>query len=206
MKRSRSSTAWLNEHVNDAYVQRAKAEGYRSRASYKLMEIDDKDALIRCGDAIVDLGAAPGGWSQVAARRLQGRGRVIALDLLEMAPLHGVTFLQGDFREQSTLFALEELLAGDRPGLVLSDMSPNISGISVCDQARVMHLAELGLDFARSWLQPDGAFLVKLFQGHGFNEFLHEMRNTFKTVSSRKPDASRDRSPEVYLLGKALKT
>jgi 23S rRNA (uridine2552-2'-O)-methyltransferase len=206
MKRSRSSTAWLNEHVNDAYVQRAKAEGYRSRASYKLMEIDDKDALIRCGDAIVDLGAAPGGWSQVAARRLQGRGRVIALDLLEMAPMHGVTFLQGDFREQSTLFALEELLAGDRPGLVLSDMSPNISGISVCDQARVMHLAELGLDFARSWLQPDGAFLVKLFQGHGFNEFLHEMRNTFKTVSSRKPDASRDRSPEVYLLGKALKT
>ncbi len=206
MKRSRSSTAWLNEHVNDAYVQRAKAEGYRSRASYKLMEIDDKDALIRRGNAIVDLGAAPGGWSQVAARRLQGSARVIALDLLDMAPMRGVTFLQGDFREQDILRALEELLAGDRPGLVLSDMSPNISGISVCDQARVMHLAELGLDFARSWLQPDGAFLVKLFQGHGFNAFLNEMRKTFKTVSSRKPDASRDRSPEVYLLGKVLKT
>ncbi|WP_291990526.1 SAM-dependent methyltransferase [Candidatus Accumulibacter sp. ACC007] len=206
MKRSRSSTAWLNEHVNDAYVQRAKAEGYRSRASYKLMEIDDKDGLIRSGDAIVDLGAAPGGWSQVAAQRLQGSGRVIALDLLEMAPMRGVTFLQGDFREQDVLLALEELLAGARPGLVLSDMSPNISGIAVCDQARVMHLAELGLDFARNWLKPDGAFLVKIFQGHGFGEFLQEMRQSFKTVSARKPDASRDRSPEVYLLGKALKT
>jgi len=206
MKRSRSSTAWLNEHVNDAFVQRAKAEGYRSRASYKLMEIDAKDDLIRSGDTIVDLGAARVGWSQVAARRLQGSGRVIALDLLEMAPMRGVTFLQGDFRDQDILHALEELLAGDRPGLVLSDMSPNISGIPVCDQARVMHLAELGLDFARSWLQPNGAFLVKIFQGHGFNEFLHAMRQTFKTVASRKPDASRDRSPEVYLLGKVLKT
>ncbi|WP_374683602.1 RlmE family RNA methyltransferase [Accumulibacter sp.] len=206
MKRSRSSSAWLNEHVNDAYVQRAKAEGYRSRASYKLMEIDDKDGLIRSGDAIVDLGAAPGGWSQVAAQRLRGNGRVIALDLLEMAPMRGVTFLQGDFREQDVLLALEELLAGVRPGLVLSDMSPNISGIAVCDQARVMHLAELGLEFARNWLKPDGAFLVKIFQGHGFGEFLQEMRQSFKTVSARKPDASRDRSPEVYLLGKALKT
>ncbi|HRI90711.1 MAG TPA: RlmE family RNA methyltransferase [Accumulibacter sp.] len=206
MKRSRSSTAWLNEHVNDAYVQRAKAEGYRSRASYKLMEIDDKDRLIRSGDAIVDLGAAPGGWSQVAAQRLRGSGRVIALDLLEMAPMRGVTVLQGDFREQDVLLALEELLAGARPGLVLSDMSPNISGIAVCDQARVMHLAELGLEFARNWLKPDGAFLVKIFQGHGFGEFLQEMRQSFRTVSARKPDASRDRSPEVYLLGKALKT
>ncbi|EXI90477.1 MAG: Ribosomal RNA large subunit methyltransferase E [Candidatus Accumulibacter regalis] len=206
MKRSRSSTAWLNEHVNDAYVQRAKAEGYRSRASYKLMEIDDKDGLIRSGDAIVDLGAAPGGWSQVAAQRLRGSGRVIALDLLEMAPMRGVTVLQGDFREQDVLLALEELLAGARPGLVLSDMSPNISGIAVCDQARVMHLAELGLEFARNWLKPDGAFLVKIFQGHGFGEFLQEMRQSFRTVSARKPDASRDRSPEVYLLGKALKT
>jgi len=196
----------LNEHVNDAYVQRAKAEGYRSRASYKLMEIDDKDRLIRSGDAIVDLGAAPGGWSQVAAQRLRGSGRVIALDLLEMAPMRGVTVLQGDFREQDVLLALEELLAGARPGLVLSDMSPNISGIAVCDQARVMHLAELGLEFARNWLKPDGAFLVKIFQGHGFGEFLQEMRQSFRTVSARKPDASRDRSPEVYLLGKALKT
>ena len=206
MKRSRSSGAWLNEHVNDTYVQQAKAAGYRSRAAYKLMEIDDKDGLIRAGDVIVDLGATPGGWSQVAARRLQGKGRVIAVDLLEMEALRDVSFLHGDFREEQVLLALEELLAGDRPGLVLSDMSPNISGIAISDQARAMHLAELALDFARNWLQPDGAFLVKIFQGHGFDAFLQEMRQTFKTVSSRKPDASRDRSPEVYLLGKALKT
>ena len=206
MKRSRSSGAWLNEHVNDTYVQQAKAAGYRSRAAYKLMEIDDKDGLIRAGDVIVDLGATPGGWSQVAARRLQGKGRVIAVDLLEMEALRDVSFLHGDFREEQVLLALEELLAGDRPGLVLSDMSPNISGIAISDQARAMHLAELALDFARNWLQPDGAFLVKIFQGHGFDAFLQEMRQTFKTVSSRKPDASRDRSPEVYLLGKVLKT
>lgn len=206
MNRSRSSSAWLNEHVHDAYVQKARAEGYRSRASYKLMEIDDKDRLIRSGDLIVDLGAAPGGWSQVAAKRLQGKGRVIAVDLLEMEPLRGATFLQGDFREQEILEQLEKLLDGERLGLVLSDMAPNISGIAVCDQARAIHLAELGLDFARNWLKPDGAFLVKLFQGHGFGDFLQEMRRTFKTVSSRKPDASRDRSPEVYLLGKTLKT
>lgn len=206
MNRSRSSSAWLNEHVNDAYVQQARAAGYRSRAAYKLIEIDDKDHLIRAGEVIVDLGAAPGGWSQVAAQRMQGKGRVIAVDLLDMALVGGVTFVQGDFREQEILQQLEALLGGDRVGLVLSDMSPNISGISVCDQARVMHLAELSLDFARNWLKPEGAFLVKLFQGHGFTDFLQEMRRIFKTVASRKPDASRDRSPEVYLLGKTLKT
>lgn len=196
----------MSEHVQDAYVQRARAEGYRSRASYKLIEIDDKDRLIHPGEVIVDLGAAPGGWSQVAAKRMQGKGRVIAVDLLDMAPVRGVTLLQGDFREQEVLQQLEILLGGDRAGLVLSDMSPNISGISVCDQARAMHLAELSLDFARNWLKPEGAFLVKLFQGRGFSDFLQEMRRTFTTVASRKPDASRDRSPEVYLLGKALKT
>jgi 23S rRNA (uridine2552-2'-O)-methyltransferase len=206
MNRSRSSNAWLREHVNDAYVQRARAEGYRSRASYKLMEIDDKDHLIRSGDVVVDLGATPGGWSQVAARRMQGRGEVIAVDLLAMEPLRGVTFLQGDFRDPEVLCQLETLLAGQKVGLVLSDMSPNLSGISVCDQARGMHLAELGLAFACQWLKPDGAFLVKVFQGQGFNDFLQEMRQTFKAVASRKPDASRDRSPEIYLLGKTLKT
>jgi len=195
----------LNEHVNDAYVQRARAEGYRSRASYKLMEIDDRDRLIRADEVIVDLGAAPGGWSQVAAKRLQGKGRVIAVDLLEMEAVRGVTFLQGDFREHDVLQQLEKLLGGERVGLVLSDMAPNLSGIAVRDQARMMHLAELSLDFARHWLQPDGALLVKLFQGHGFSDFLQEMRRAFETVSSRKPDASRDRSPEVYLLGKTLK-
>lgn len=206
MKRTRTSNAWLREHVNDPYVQRAKAEGYRSRASFKLMEIDDKDKLIRCGDVLVDLGATPGGWSQVAAKRMNGKGRVIALDLLEMEPLRGVEFIQGDFRDEAILLRLESMLAGERLGLVLSDMAPNMSGIPVSDQARIIHLAELALEFSRAWLKPEGAFLVKVFQGHGFNEFMQEMRSVFKTVSSRKPDASRDRSAEVYLLGKGLKS
>lgn len=205
MKRTRTSNAWLREHVNDPYVQRAKAEGYRSRASFKLMEIDDRDRLIRSGEIVVDLGATPGGWSQVAAKRMKGGGRVIALDLLEMDPLHGVEFIQGDFREEIVLRRLESLMAGQKAGLVLSDMAPNMSGIPVSDQARVMHLAELGLEFSASWLKPDGAFLVKVFQGHGFSEFVQQMRSVFKTVSSRKPDASRDRSAEVYLLGRGLK-
>jgi 23S rRNA (uridine2552-2'-O)-methyltransferase len=205
MKRTRTSNAWLREHVNDPYVQRARAEGYRSRASFKLMEIDDRDHLIRSGEVVVDLGATPGGWSQVAAKRMQGKGRVIALDLLEMDPLHGVGFIQGDFREDEVLAQLEKMLAGEKVGLVLSDMAPNMSGILLSDQARVMHLAELGLEFSRNWLKPDGAFLVKVFQGYGFEDFVREMRLVFKTVSSRKPDASRDRSAEVYLLGKGLK-
>jgi 23S rRNA (uridine2552-2'-O)-methyltransferase len=205
MKRTRSSNDWLREHVNDHYVQRARVEGYRSRASFKLMEIDDRDKLIRPGEAVVDLGATPGGWSQVVAERMSGKGRVIALDLLEMDPLRGVDFIQGDFREERVLLALENLLAGQKVGLVLSDMAPNMSGVPVSDQARIMHLAELGLEFSCNWLKPDGAFLVKVFQGHGFNEFMQAMRKVFKTVASRKPDASRDRSPEVYLLGKGLK-
>lgn len=169
------------------------------------MEMDDRDHLIRSGEIVVDLGATPGGWSQVAARRLKGQGRVIALDLLEMDPLHGVDFLLGDFREEDVLARLEELLAGRKVGLVLSDMAPNMSGIPVSDQARVMHLAELGLEFSQNWLKPDGAFLVKVFQGHGFQEFTKAMKEVFQTVSSRKPDASRDRSAEVYLLGRGLK-
>ena len=205
MKRTRTSKAWMREHVNDPYVQRAKAEGYRSRASFKLMEIDDRDHLIRPGEVVVDLGAAPGGWSQVAVQRMKGHGRVVALDLLEMDGLHGVQFIQGDFREESVLHQLEELLAGDRVGLVLSDMAPNISGVPVSDQARIIHLAELGLDFCRHWLKPDGAFLVKVFQGYGYEDFVREMKHVFKTVTTRKPDASRDRSAEVYLLGKGMK-
>ena len=206
MKRTRTSNAWLREHVNDTYVQRAKAEGYRSRASFKLMEIDDRDHLIRSGEVVVDLGATPGGWSQVAAQRMQGKGRVIALDLLEMEPLRGVDFIQGDFREEEVLLNLEKMLNGEKVGLVLSDMAPNMSGILLSDQARVMHLAELGLEFSRNWLKPEGAFLVKVFQGYGFEDFVREMRQIFKSVSSRKPDASRDRSAEVYLLGKVLKS
>jgi len=205
MKRTRTSNAWLREHVNDPYVQRARAEGYRSRASFKLMEIDDRDHLIRSGEVVVDLGATPGGWSQVAAKRMKGKGRVIALDLLEMEPLHGVDFIQGDFREESVLNQLEAMLAGEKVGLVLSDMAPNMSGVLLSDQARVMHLAELGLEFSRHRLKPDGAFLVKVFQGYGFEDFVREMRLIFKIVSSRKPDASRDRSAEIYLLGKGLK-
>ena len=205
MKRSRTSNAWLREHVNDPYVQRARAEGYRSRASFKLMEIDQRDRLIRQGEVVVDLGATPGGWSQVAARRMQGKGRVIALDLLEMEALQGVDFIHGDFREPDVLLRLEAMLAGDKVGLVLSDMAPNMSGVLISDQARIMHLAELALEFSRNWLKPDGAFLVKVFQGHGYEDFVREMKRVFKTVSSRKPDASRDRSAELYLLGKGLK-
>ncbi len=205
MKRTRTSKAWMHEHVSDQFVQRAKAEGFRSRASFKLMEIDDRDHLIRPGCVVVDLGAAPGGWSQVAAQRMKGQGRVVALDLLEMTGLHGVEFIQGDFREDEVLRQLEDLLAGEKVDLVLSDMAPNISGVPVSDQARVMHLAELGLDFSRQWLKLDGAFLVKVFQGYGYEEFVRAMREVFRSVVTRKPDASRDRSSEVYLLGKGLK-
>ena len=196
----------MHEHVTDVFVQRSKAEGFRSRAAYKLMEIDDRDRLIRPGETVVDLGAAPGGWSQVVANRLGGRGRVIALDLLEMSPIHGVDFIQGDFREDVVLHQLEELLSGGRVGLVLSDMAPNISGIPISDQARVMHLAELGVDFSKQWLKPEGAFLVKVFQGHGYEDLVRLMRETFRSVVTRKPEASRDRSSEVYLLGKGLRT
>ena len=205
MKRTRTSKAWMHEHVTDPFVLRAKAEGFRSRASFKLMEIDDRDQLIRPGDVVVDLGAAPGGWSQVAVKRLKGQGRIVALDLLEMDQLQGVDFIQGDFREEDVLKQLETLLEGRKVGLVLSDMAPNISGVPVSDQARVMYLAELGLAFSREWLKPDGAFLVKVFQGYGYDDFVREMRQVFQTVATRKPDASRDRSAEVYLLGKRLK-
>lgn len=196
----------MHEHVTDVFVQRSKAEGFRSRAAYKLMEIDDRDRLIKPGETVVDLGAAPGGWSQVVANRLGGRGRIIALDLLEMSPIHGVDFIQGDFREDVVLHQLEELLGGGRVGLVLSDMAPNISGIPISDQARVMHLAELGVDFSKQWLKPEGAFLVKVFQGHGYEDLVRLMRETFRSVVTRKPEASRDRSSEVYLLGKGLRT
>ncbi len=195
----------MREHVNDPYVQRAKADGFRSRASFKLMEIDDRDHVIRPGGIVVDLGAAPGGWSQVAVQRLQGKGQVLAIDLLEMDGLHGVQFIQGDFREEDVLHRLEEALGGKRVDLVLSDMAPNISGVPLSDQARIMHLAELGLDFCRHWLKPEGCFLVKVFQGYGYEEFVREMKTVFRSVVTRKPDASRDRSAEVYLLGRELK-
>lgn len=193
------------EHVNDPYVQRAKAEGMRSRSAFKLMEIDDKDKLLQRGEVVVDLGAAPGGWSQVAAKRVGETGKVIALDLLEMPPLHGVDFIQGDFREDAVLLQLEEKLAGRKIGLVLSDMAPNMSGVPLIDQARGMYLAELGLEFSRQHLKPDGAYLVKVFQGGDFEAFVKAMRAMFVTVATRKPKASRDRSAELYMLGRTLR-
>jgi 23S rRNA (uridine2552-2'-O)-methyltransferase len=195
----------MQEHVNDPYVQRAKKEGWRSRAAFKLMEIDDKDRLLRRGEVVVDLGATPGGWSQVAARRVGDDGLVLALDLLEMDPIHGVHFIQGDFREDDVLRQLDERLSGRRVGLVMSDMAPNMSGVPLVDQARIMYLAELGLEFSRAHLKPDGAFLVKVFQGTDYEAFIRAMREVFKVVAVRKPDASRDRSAELYVLGRALR-
>ncbi|NJD25247.1 MAG: 23S rRNA (uridine(2552)-2'-O)-methyltransferase RlmE [Betaproteobacteria bacterium] len=205
MKRTRTSKAWMQEHVNDPFVQRAKKEGWRSRAAFKLIEIDDRERLLRHGETVVDLGATPGGWSQVAARRVGNGGLVVALDLLDMEPIHGVTFIQGDFREDDVLKRLEEVLGERRVGLVMSDMAPNMSGVPLVDQARVMQLAELGLDFSRSRLKPDGAFLVKVFQGSDYDAFLRAMREVFRKVVVRKPEASRDRSAELYLLGRALR-
>ncbi len=205
MKRTKTSKQWMMEHVNDVYVQRAKAEGYRSRAAYKLIEVAARDKLLRSGLVVVDLGAAPGGWSQVAAAKTGAQGRVIALDLLPMEPLRNVTFLQGDFRDDTVVQALEQELAGRPIDLVLSDMSPNISGIALSDQARAMYLAELALEFAVKQLKPGGSLLVKVFQGSGFQEFLREMRSRFAHVVTRKPEASRGRSNELYLLGKDCK-
>lgn len=201
MKRRPTSKAWMNEHVNDEFVKRAQREGYRARAAYKLIEIDDKDQLIRPGMTVVDLGAAPGSWSQVAVQRVHGRGRVIALDMLEMAPIAGVTFIQGDFREQAVLEQLEQMLDGRMVDLVIADMAPNMSGISAVDQAGAAYLTELALEFSLKWLKPGGNFLVKVFAGTGFDEIVRNMRAGFDKVASRKPKASRDRSSEVYLLG-----
>lgn len=198
MKRSKTSKQWMMEHVNDPYVQRAQKEGYRSRAAYKLLEIAERDHLLKPGTVVVDLGATPGGWSQVAVAK---GCRVIALDLLPLQPLPGVEFILGDFREDAVLAELEARLGGKPVNLVISDMAPNISGISVADQARAMHLAELALDFASNHLEPGGSFLVKVFQGAGFEDFLRLMRARFARVVTRKPGASRDRSSEQYLLG-----
>lgn len=204
MKRSKTSKQWMREHVTDPFVKRAKQEGFRSRAAYKLDEIDERDHLFKPGMLVVDLGAAPGGWSQLAAQKLGGRGKVIALDVLEMVGLSGVVFIQGDFREDKVLAQLTDALEGRRVDLVISDMAPNITGISLSDQARSMHLVELALDFAVGHLKPGGDFLVKVFQGEGFDAFLKAMRQNFRQVLNRKPDASRGRSSEVYLLGKGL--
>jgi len=201
MKNARSRKAWIKDHVNDFFVKQANKDGYRSRAAYKLIEISERDNLLKPGMTVVDLGATPGGWSQVAANKVGLNGRVFSLDVLEMRTLPGVTFIQGDFEEESTLTELRKKL-GERPvDLVISDMSPNISGIAISDQARCMYLAELALEFSMAQLNSDGNFLVKVFQGSGFEQFMNTMRMSFKQVSTRKPKASRGRSNEIYLLG-----
>ena len=206
MKRTKTSRAWMREHVNDFYVQQARAQGLRSRAAFKLIEIDDKDRLLRSGQIIVDLGATPGGWSQTARARIGTSGRVIAVDLLEMEPLPGVEFLQGDFSKAETLDRLTDLLGGKPVDLVICDLSPNISGVGISDQGRTIHLNELALEFALGHLKPQGVFLVKTFQGAGFEDLLRGMRKAFESVVTRKPKASRDRSPELYLLAKRLRS
>jgi len=199
-KKNKTSKQWMREHVNDPFVQMAQKEGYRSRAAYKLLEIDARDRLIKPGMVVVDLGATPGGWSQVAAAKVGSGGKVIALDLLEMDPLAGVDFIQGDFHDEGVLKQLQNLLQGKPVGLVISDMAPNITGVASADQARAMDLAELSMEFALEHLRPEGSFLVKVFQGTGFESFYKLLRSRFTRVVSRKPKASRDRSSEVYLL------
>lgn len=202
MARSKSSARWLREHFTDEYVKRAQQEGYRSRAVYKLLEIHEKDRLLRPGLTVVDLGAAPGGWSQLAARLVGGQGQVIALDILPIEPLPGVQCLEGDFREAAALERLLTTLDGRSVDVVLSDMAPNTSGVKAVDQPAVMYLAELALDFAQQCLRPGGDFLVKVFQGEGFDAYLKALRAAFTTVTPRKPRASRARSAEQYLLAR----
>lgn len=200
--RSKSSKAWLNEHVNDHYVHMAQKDGYRARAAYKLLEINEKDKLIKSGTVLADLGSAPGSWSQVAAKLVGSSGEVFALDILPMDPIDGVSFIQGDFREDTVLAEFEALLAGRPLDLVICDMAPNMSGNTVTDQARSFYLCELALDFAAQHLKPGGSFLVKVFQGAGYQEYMSAMKALFGTVQTRKPEASRNRSSEIYLLGK----
>jgi 23S rRNA (uridine2552-2'-O)-methyltransferase len=205
MARSKSSSRWLKEHFDDEYVQRSKQEGYRSRAIYKLIEIQQKDRVLKPGMTVIDLGAAPGGWSQYAATLLGGKGRMIALDILPMEPLPDVEFIEGDFREDEVLHQLLQLLGDSGADLVLSDMAPNTSGMDAIDVPRAYYLAELALDLARQVLKPGGGLLVKLFQGEGFESYHNELKRHFKRVVMRKPKASRARSREIYALATGFK-
>ncbi|MGD9708240.1 MAG: 23S rRNA (uridine(2552)-2'-O)-methyltransferase RlmE [Halothiobacillaceae bacterium] len=202
MARSVSSQRWLHEHFTDTYVQRAKQEGWRSRAVYKLIEMQERDRILRPGQVVVDLGAAPGGWSQYAAGVIGDTGRLFALDILPMDSFAGVDFIQGDFTEEAVFSQLLERLDGRTVDVVLSDMAPNMSGQGSVDQPRAMYLAELAVDFATRVLGPQGVYLVKLFQGAGFDAYLRELRSQFASVTMRKPDASRSRSREVYALAR----
>lgn len=205
MARSKSSGRWLREHFDDIYVRQAQKEGYRSRAVYKLVELDKKDHLIKPGMTVVDLGAAPGGWSQYAVEKVGDQGRVVALDLLSIDSIAGVEFIQGDFREQSVLDQLLQTLGDTQAGLVLSDMAPNISGVNAVDQPQAMHLCELALELAEKVLKPGGSLVVKVFQGEGFDDYIRDVRKRFKKVVFRKPKASRPRSREVYALATGFK-
>jgi 23S rRNA (uridine2552-2'-O)-methyltransferase len=205
MARSKSSRQWLDRHFTDEYVKRAQRDGYRSRAVYKLLEIQEKDRLLKPGQVVVDLGAAPGGWSQVARELVGPAGLVIALDILPMEPVSGVTFLQGDFRQEGLPERLRETLGGRAVDLVISDMAPNITGMAAVDQPRAMYLCELALDFVRESLKSGGDFLVKVFQGEGFDQYMQEIRRSFTRVAVRKPQASRSHSREVYIVARNFK-
>lgn len=212
-KSKKVNKAWLNDHVNDPYVKLAQREGYRARAAYKLKEIDEALRLIRPGHVVVDLGAAPGAWSQYVRRRLAPGGAavgaldgsIVALDLLRMEPVEGVTFLQGDFREEDTLARLREALGGRAVDVVVSDMAPNLSGIASADAARIAHLIELAVDFAQNHLRPEGALVAKVFHGSGYSQLVKLFKDTFKVAKPIKPKASRDRSAETFLVGIGLK-
>jgi 23S rRNA (uridine2552-2'-O)-methyltransferase len=205
MKRSKTSNSWwLDRHVHDPYVKRAQQEGYRSRAAYKLLGLDEKDHFLKPGMTVVDLGAAPGGWCQVVAKKVGDKGRVIGIDLLEMAPVAGVTLIQGDFSSDEGLKRVKSALQGHKVDLVLSDMAPNFSGVASVDQARHYGLAELALEFAVHWLKPEGAFVVKVFQGSGFEDYFRRVKASFRQVAARKPDASRDESRENFLVARGL--
>ena len=205
MAKSKSSKRWLNEHFDDEYVRRAQQEGYRSRAVYKLTEIQQKDHILKPGMTVIDLGAAPGGWSEYAVKKLGSKGRMIALDILPMESIAGVEIIEGDFREDEVLQQLLDVMGGAGADLVISDMAPNISGMEVVDIPRSYHLADLSLDLARQVLKPGGGLLVKLFQGEGFDAYLQELKHSFKRVVIRKPKASRARSREIYVLATEFK-
>ena len=205
MARSKTSDRWLKEHFDDVWVKKSREDGYRSRASYKLIELDKKDRIFRPGQVVVDLGAAPGGWSQVAVEQVGDQGTVIASDILDMSPIAGVDFVQGDFTEQTVLDELLGLLGDRRADVVISDMAPNMSGMAAVDIPTALGLVELALDMAQQVLKPGGLFVAKVFQGEGFDTLLSEMRKSFATVVSRKPDASRARSREVYQVCKGFK-
>lgn len=205
VQRSKSSANWLREHFNDPFVKQAQKDGYRSRASYKLLEIQEKDRLIRPGMSVIDLGAAPGGWSQVTSRLIGGQGRLIASDILEMDSIPDVTFIQGDFTQDEVLQQILQAVGDSHVDLVISDMAPNMSGTPAVDMPRAMFLCELALDLATRVLKPGGDFLIKIFQGEGFGVYLKDVRSKFDKVQMRKPSSSRDRSREQYLLAKGFK-